>query len=230
MKAPSTARLESRIHGNTARVLAVTALAIFLSAGTLRYWEGCLYLLLQALTMTVTNLYLLRHDRALLERRLAVVEEGETQRVHKVFFALLRPLVLAMLVLSGLDHRFGWSSVPLLVVVVGSVAFVAGCVVVFMVFRENSHASSVIEIVPEQRVVATGPYRSVRHPLYSSALLGALATPLALGSYVGEAFFLPVLVLFVVRLLAEERFLSGALRGYDDYMRRTRKRLVPGVW
>lgn len=230
MKAPSTGTLESRIHGSTARVLAVTALAIFVSAGTLRYWEGWLYLLLQALTMTATNVYLLQYDRPLLERRLAVVEAGETQRVHKIFFTLLRPLVLAMLVLSSLDHRFGWSAAPLVVVVAGCVAFAAGSIAIFMVFRENSHASSVIEISPEQRVVATGPYRWVRHPMYSGALLGALASPLTLGSYVGEAFFLPVLVLFVVRLLAEERFLSGALRGYDDYMRQTRKRLVPGVW
>jgi protein-S-isoprenylcysteine O-methyltransferase Ste14 len=226
----SAASLEFRIHRITARTAAIAGLALFVSAGTLRYWQGWTYLAVQLASMTATNIYLLRHDRELARRRLAIVEVGETERVHKLFFALMQPMVLGILVLSGLDRRFGWSAVSLAVVMVGWAGYAAGVLIVGLVFRENSHASSVIEVGEQQTVVATGPYRSVRHPMYSGALLGALATPLALGSYVAEALFIPLVGLFVVRLLAEERFLRGALRGYDEYMRQTRKRLVPGVW
>jgi len=222
--------LESRLHGSTARLLAVSGVALFGSAGTLRYWQGWTYMAMQLVSLTATNLYLLRHDRELARRRLAVVEAGEAERLHRVFFALVRIMVLGMLVVCGLDRRFAWSAVPLPVVLGGCFGFAAGTLLIFLVFRANTHASSVIVVETAQTVVATGPYRAVRHPMYSGALLGALATPLALGSYVGEAFFLPMVVLFVVRLLAEERFLAGALRGYGEYMGRTRKRLVPGVW
>jgi protein-S-isoprenylcysteine O-methyltransferase Ste14 len=230
MPRSSEASLEFRTHRGTVGPVVVVAVALFASAGTFRYWQAWTYVTLQLGSMTATNLYLLRHDRELARRRLAVVETGESDRLQKAFFALLRPVVLGMLVVAGLDRRLGWSTVPLSVVLAGCLGFASGSLLIFRVFLENSHASSIIEIGAEQTVVATGPYRSVRHPMYSGALLGTLATPLVLGSYVAEAFFLPIAALFVIRLLAEERFLAGALRGYDAYMRETRKRLIPGVW
>jgi protein-S-isoprenylcysteine O-methyltransferase Ste14 len=230
MTKSSEASLEFRTHRGTVGPIAVAAIALFASAGTFRYWQGWAYVMFQLGSMTATNLYLLRHDRDLARRRLAVVETGESARVQKMFFALLRPLALGMLVVAGLDHRLGWSTVPLSVVLAGCLGLASGSLLIFRVFLENSHASSVIEVGTEQAVVATGPYRSVRHPMYSGVLLGTLATPLALGSYVAALFFFPIALLFVVRLLAEERHLAGALRGYDAYMRETRKRLIPGVW
>ena len=109
-----------------ARLLAISAVALFGSAGTLRYWQGWTYMAMQLVSMTATNLYLLRHDRELARRRLAVDEDGEAERLHKVFFALLRLMGLGMLAVSGLDRRFGWSAVPLPVVLGGCFGFAAG--------------------------------------------------------------------------------------------------------
>jgi protein-S-isoprenylcysteine O-methyltransferase Ste14 len=230
MTTRTTTHLASRLHGTTARVVAAAAIALFAAAGTPRYWQAWVYLGWQVVSMTGTNLYLLRHDPELARRRLAMVETGERQGVHKAFAALVQILGLAILLVSALDHRFGWSAVPLPLTLAGCLGVAAGTVVVFRVFQENSHASSVVTVEEGQPVVATGLYRFVRHPMYAGALLGTLASPLALGSYVAEVCFPPALALFMVRILAEERYLSGALDGYAGYMERTRKRLVPGVF
>ncbi len=222
--------LETRSVRLTLRMLAVLGIVLFVSAGTLEYWQGWLYLGLQAVTMFVVNAYLLRHDRSLLERRLAFEEEGESQPTQKRLAGFLRLFSIALLVVAGLDRRFAWSHAPRWVVAVASVAFLLGAALVFEVLRVNRHASSVIEVAAQQRVVSSGPYGFVRHPMYTGFLLGILATPLMLGSYLAELFFLPLCGVFVARILAEEKFLSGSLSGYDDFLRETPKRLVPGLW
>ncbi|HVZ37388.1 MAG TPA: isoprenylcysteine carboxylmethyltransferase family protein [Polyangiaceae bacterium] len=222
--------LETRSVHFTLRTLAALAIVLFVSAGALGYWQAWLWLALQAVTVFAANAYLLRHDRQLLERRFAFDEEGEQQPEQRRLAALLRLFTLGLLVVAGLDRRWGWSHVPLWVVTVASVVFVVGAALVFEVMRVNRYASSVIELATKQTVVSSGPYSLVRHPMYSGFLLGTLATPLMLGSYVAELFFPPLCGVFVLRMLAEERFLSGSLPGYDDFLRETPKRLVPGLW
>jgi protein-S-isoprenylcysteine O-methyltransferase Ste14 len=204
--------------------------ALFPAAGTLRYWQGWVYVGMQAAWLVLTTVYLLRHDRALMQRRLAVEERGEKERVQQVFFLLFGLLSLGVLVMSGLDHRFGWSTVSLPVVLAACLVFIAGALIVFWVMRENTFASSVIEVDAQQAVVDTGPYRLVRHPMYTGMLLAIAATPPALGSYCAELLLLPLFGLFVMRLLAEERLLQAGLPGYTAYMQQTRSRLVPGLW
>jgi len=148
--------LRTRITLHTAKFLLALAVVLFASAGALRYWDAWVYLGLQLVTMTATNAYLLKRDPALLERRLAL-EEGEKEKVQKVVMGLFRLFGLAMLVVAGLDHRFGWSAVPPALVAAASAVFVAGTVVIFLVFRENTHTSSIIEVSSEQKVVSTGP-------------------------------------------------------------------------
>ena len=131
---------------------------------------------------------------------------------------------------AGLDRRFGWSSVSPWIVATACAVFVAGACVVFVVFRANTFTSSIIEVDARQTVIATGPYRVLRHPMYAGALLMGVATPLALGSYWAELLVPPAFALLVVRLLAEERFLSERLEGYKEYLHATRARLIPGVW
>ncbi len=230
MTRSSAASLESRLWRSNAKELGAQAVVLFAAAGTLRYWQAWTMLAVRFVPMVMANLYLIRKDRELLRRRLAIEEEGETEVVHKVFFALIRLLAVAMLAVAGLDRRYGWSDVPLPVALGGCLAVGAGVYVIFRVFRENTYCSSVIELREQQTVVATGPYRFVRHPMYTGVLLGVVAMPLALGSYLASAFVLPILAVFVVRILAEERFLSAGLPGYVAYMSQTRKRLVPGVW
>jgi protein-S-isoprenylcysteine O-methyltransferase Ste14 len=230
MAGEKTASLESRLWRSNAREFGVQFGVLFAAAGTFRYWQAWTVLALRIVPVVVTNLYMIRHDRELLRRRLAGVEEGETETVHKVFFALIVLIGIALMLVAGLDRRFGWSDVPLPVVLCACAAVTAGCFLIYRVFRENTYCASVIEIREHHTVVSTGPYRFVRHPLYSSTILAAGAMPLSLGSYVASIFILPLVALLVVRIRAEEKFLTAELPGYAAYMRATPKRLVPGIW
>jgi protein-S-isoprenylcysteine O-methyltransferase Ste14 len=221
---------KTRITLNLIKLSAVLAVVLFTSAGTFRFWQAWLYLGLQIVTMAATNRYLLRNDPALLERRLALDETGEKDGVQKIVMGLSKLVFAALIAVSGIDRRLGWSAVPPAVVVAAGALFVAGTGIMFRVFRENTYGSSIIAVEAQQTVVATGPYRLVRHPMYVGALLMALATPLALGSTWAELLFPVALGLVVARLLAEERLLSEQLRGYPEYMKTTRARLIPGLW
>jgi protein-S-isoprenylcysteine O-methyltransferase Ste14 len=200
------------------------------AAGTFRYWQAWAVLGLRLVPVVMANVYLIRHDRELLRRRLAIEEEGETETVHKVFFTLIKVLGFALVLTAGLDRRFGWSQVPLPVQLGACAVGTAGSFLIYRVFRENTYCSSVVELRENQTVVSTGPYRLLRHPMYTGVLLGAGAMPLALGSYVAALSFLPLVALLVVRILAEERFLAERLPGYAAYMEATPWRLVPGAW
>jgi protein-S-isoprenylcysteine O-methyltransferase Ste14 len=222
--------LSARITINTTKFLAVLAVVLFASAGTLRYWQAWLYLGLQLTSMTATNLYLLKKDPALLERRLVLDEHGEKEKLQRAVMGLFRLFGLATLIVAGLDRRFGWSAIPPALLAAACAVFTAGVLVVVSVFRENSYTSSIIDVDARQAVVTTGPYLVVRHPMYVGTLLMGLATPLVLGSFWAEILFPVGCVLLVVRILAEEGFLAERLQGYKDYMRKTRHRLIPGVW
>jgi protein-S-isoprenylcysteine O-methyltransferase Ste14 len=225
-----TVSLESRLLRSNVRQFGVQAVTLFAAAGTFRYWQAWTVLALHIVPVVFANVYMIRRDRELLRRRLAGEEEGEKETVHKVFFALLLLVGIALHVVAGLDRRFGWSHVPLPMVLGACAASTAGGFLIYRVFRENTYCSSVVELREHQTVVSSGPYRLVRHPMYAGVLLGAGAMPLALGSYVAAVFLLPLVALLVVRIRAEERFLSAGLSGYAAYMRATPRRLVPGVW
>jgi protein-S-isoprenylcysteine O-methyltransferase Ste14 len=227
---PHPASLTTRTVRVTASLLAVQGIAVFAAAGTLAYWQGWLYMALQLVSMAATQVYLLKKDPVLLERRLTIEQTGETVPVQRTVIALMRLTGLALLVGAGLDRRFGWSSVPSVAVAAATAVFCAGALIVFWVFRENTYSSSVIEVTSAQTVVASGPYRFVRHPMYAGVLFMGLAAPLILGSYLAELANLPAFALLVVRILAEERFLSEKLDGYAGYLQQTRWRLIPGVW
>lgn len=212
------------------RAITLQALALFGAAGTLHFWQAWTYLSFVVLTSLATNIYLLRNDPALLRRRLAMEEVGESQPVQKLFMLLLLLSGLAIFVSCGLDRRFGWTHVPLAVQLLGFALMASGTWLIFLTFRANSFGASVVRVEAEQRVVSSGPYGLVRHPMYTGMLLGTFATPLCLGSYVAESLFLPVCALFVIRLRAEEDFLRGALPDYGAYLERIRYRLIPKIW
>ncbi len=130
----------------------------------------------------------------------------------------------------ALDHRFGWSSVPAYVAISGDVLMLAGFAITFAVFKANTYTSGIIEVAEDQRVISTGPYAVVRHPLYSGALIMLFGIPLALGSWWGMLINVPLTVAVIWRLLDEERFLGEHLAGYVEYKEKVHYRLVPGVW
>jgi protein-S-isoprenylcysteine O-methyltransferase Ste14 len=213
-----------------ANLVVVMGLALFAPAGTLRFIEAWVFLALffgAALAITV---YLARKDPALLERRTRAGPIAEKETSQKVIQGLASVAFLSTLVIPALDHRFQWSHVPLPAVVAGDALVVVGFLIVFLVFRENTYTSSVIEVASEQRVIDTGPYAVVRHPMYAGALLLLAGIPLALGSLVGLVTFPPFVAIILLRLLDEERFLVGHLPSYAAYREKTRQRLIPHVW
>jgi protein-S-isoprenylcysteine O-methyltransferase Ste14 len=192
------------------------------------YWQGWLYWIVFSLCSLVMALYFLQYDPALVERRLsASAEKEESQQFIR---SVLSAFLVLLLVFPGIDHRLGWSYVPGFVVAAAEAVVVLGFAVIFLTFRANSHASAIIDVAPDQRVVSTGPYAIVRHPMYLGAALLLLATPFALGSLWAIIFAILAIGCLVWRLLEEERYLSQHLAGYDEYCRLTRYRLVPFVW
>jgi protein-S-isoprenylcysteine O-methyltransferase Ste14 len=212
-------------------VMAVIMCAlIFGSAGTLLYWQAWVYLVLFFWLSGVLTQDLARRDPALLERRLKGGPQAEQRPMQRLIMLGASLAFLSVLVIPALDHRFHWSTVPLAGIIVGNILFVAGFLFVGRVYRENTYTSATIEIHAGQRVIDTGPYAVVRHPMYAGALLYILGTPLALGSYVGLIGVVFMALFIAWRLSDEERMLGRELQGYEEYKARVRYRLIPGVW
>ena len=209
----------------------ILALLLFVPAWSVRYWQGWIFWIVFTGCALLVTLYFLEHDPRLIESRLRVGSRAEREATQKRILAAAMPLFAALMVVPAIEWRVrGGSIVPAWLVIVADVLVAAGYAVVFFVFRENGHASSVIEVKGGQRVISTGPYAHVRHPMYSGGMVMILGTPLALGSVWG---YVPALLLcgvIVARLLDEERFLAANLPGYDAYLRKVRHHLVPGVW
>ena len=203
---------------------------IFGLAGTLRYWQAWVYLVLFFGLSGLLTAELLRRDPALLERRMKGGPQAERRPAQRIIMVGASLAFLSLLAVPALDYRFHWSSVPVVGVVLGNVLFAIGFLFVGRVYRENTYTSATIEIHEGQRVIDTGPYAIVRHPMYSGALLYMLGTPLALGSYWGLLGFVLMLLVIVWRLQDEEEMLARELPGYAEYRTRVRWRLLPGVW
>jgi protein-S-isoprenylcysteine O-methyltransferase Ste14 len=208
----------------------VVSFLLFFSAGTVRYWQAWVYLLLFFGLSAVVTLDVMRHDPALLARRMKGGPTAERRPLQRFIMWAVSFGFIGLVVVPGLDFRFKWSAVPVAGVVIGNVLLTLGFAFIARVYRENTFTSATIEVAEGQRVVATGPYAIVRHPLYASALLYLIGTPLALGSYWG-LLVIPVMLPFLVwRLVDEERLLARDLPGYTDYQKRVRYRLVPFFW
>ena len=222
--------LAARAWFALAVLTAVMALLLFASAGTVHYWQGWVYLGVFAGVSTLITLDLIRKDPALLARRMKGGPTAETQPTQKLIMRGMSIGFLALLVVPALDHRFGWSAVPVGGVVTGDALVATGFYLIALVYRANTFSSATIEIAENQKVVSTGPYALVRHPMYASAILYLLGTPLTLGSYWGLVPLVAMMPFLIWRLLAEERYLASNLPGYTEYQKRIRHRLVPFVW
>jgi protein-S-isoprenylcysteine O-methyltransferase Ste14 len=199
----------------------------FLPAGTFAYWEAWLYLAILLVPMLLVLAYLLKNDPELLVRRLKMRErEAEQRLIIKLSYFYF----LITFLLPGFDHRFGWSEVPGVVVVFADVVVLLGYGMFFLVLRENRYASRIIEIAPEQQVISRGPYALVRHPMYLGVMLMYVFSPLALGSYWAMIPAIGIIPLLVARIRNEESVLARELKGYSDYIQKTRYRLMPGIW
>ena len=211
-------------------VLAVImALLLFVPAGTTDDWQAWMFLLVFFGASVLQTAYLMKHDPALLQRRMRGGPLAEKETAQKAIMFATSSGFIALLVVSGLDRRYGWSMVPIEVVIVGDILIVVGYLIIFFVFRENTFTAATIEVMNDQRVISTGPYALVRHPMYAGGLLYLLGMPLALGSYVALIPFAASVPFLFWRLFDEERLLTKDLPGYAAYCEKVRWRLIPGV-
>ncbi len=206
------------------------AILFFLPAGTIHFWQAWVYWSLFSVSVLLITLHFLKTDPGLIESRLSAGAGAEKETSQKRIQSVAALLFVAMLTLPGIERHFHASTVPVVLVLISNALVVAAFVLIFFVFRENGHASSIIEVKPDQQVISTGPYALVRHPMYTGSILLFAATPPALGSMWALVCGLALCVVIVVRLLDEERFLSRQLSGYDEYRGKVRYRLVPYLW
>jgi protein-S-isoprenylcysteine O-methyltransferase Ste14 len=205
----------------------VIGLLIFVPAGTIEYFNGWLFIAGLLLLMTFALTFLFSRDPELLEKRMNLKEKEKEQKKYVKLSLLL--FVIAYII-PGLDYRFNWSEVPLWLVWVSFVFMIAGYAMFIVVMFQNRYASRVIEIQNEQRLIDTGLYSVVRHPMYLAATILYLASSLVLGSYYAliPMSFLPFLLAF--RIINEEKVLLNGLPGYKEYLKKVRYRLIPFIW
>lgn len=200
---------------------------IFLPAWTLRYWQGWLLMGILFVPMFLAGLVMLRRSPELLRRRLNAKEEQSEQ---KTVIALSALMFLAAFVLAGLNHRFSWIVLPDWVSWAAAAVFLLAYALYAEVLRENAYLSRTIEVQEGQKVVDTGLYGVVRHPMYAVTLLLFLAMPLVLGSLPSFAVSLAYPAIIARRIRNEEQVLEAGLEGYAVYKQRVRYRLIPGIW
>jgi protein-S-isoprenylcysteine O-methyltransferase Ste14 len=206
---------------------AFICLFLFLPAGTFRFWEAWIYCAAMLIPMLLIVFYLVKYDPSLLDRRLRFKEKEENQKKIVQLFRL--PFLLGFII-PGLDYRFNWSEVPPVLVIVSNIMVSLGYLWVFLVFRENSYTSRIVEVEEGQKVITTGPYSIIRHPMYLGASIMYLFTPVALGSWWALIVFIFLPVVLIYRIFNEESLLMKNLAGYKEYCLKTRYRLIPFVW
>jgi protein-S-isoprenylcysteine O-methyltransferase Ste14 len=211
-------------------VLLAMAALLFIGSGTLRYWQAWTFLTVYFVSSLALTFYLMKADPELLRRRMRGGPAAEKEPVQKIIMLITSLGFVGLLVVPALDHRFAWSQMPPPMALAGDVLVAIGWLAIFFVFRENSFASATIELAPNQRVISTGSYALVRHPMYSASLVMLLGIPIALGSWWGVLGIAAILPALIWRLFEEEKFLARNLPGYVEYQSKVRYRLLPLVW
>jgi protein-S-isoprenylcysteine O-methyltransferase Ste14 len=222
--------LNKKAFGGLLCLLVVMAALLFIPAWTLAYWQAWVFLAVFDGSALAITLYLMKKDPQLLERRMRGGPVAEKEMSQKIIQTVTAIMFIAMLVVPALDHRFGWSEVPPYIAIAGDVLVALGFLIIFLVYKENTFASATIEITPDQKVISTGLYALVRHPMYMGALLLLVGMSLSLGSRWGLCVFLLFIPALAWRVFDEERFLAKNLPGYSEYLNKVKYRLMPGVW
>ena len=205
----------------------ILGLIILVPAGTFNYWQFYVYIAVLVIPMTYVLFYFLKNDPQFLERRAKTKEKEKTQRIIQITFSLF---FLSAFIISGFDRRFGWSNIPLSIILLANFVSLFGYLIVFIVFKQNSYASRVVEVDNSQKVISTGIYSIVRHPMYVGVIIMWIPIPIALGSYWGLIPIATIPFALVLRILNEESVLIRELPGYKEYCQKTKYRLIPFLW
>lgn len=210
-------------------LLFVYASVLFLSAGTINYWNAWLCLGEFFILELFFTFYLFIKQPGLLQKRVHWKEREKTQQYFNVLAYAV--MIVSGMVVPGLDFRFHWSSIPDVVVILAAAIMFFGFIMEFMVIKQNVYASRTIEIQQDQKLVKSGFYSVIRHPMYLFGIIVFLSIPVILGSIYGFIFILlSVPPLFIVRILNEEKILADGLVGYEEYRKKVKYRLIPFVW
>lgn len=205
-------------------------LILLLPAGTLHYWQAWVFIAVFTVATIVPTVYLGRTNPAALQRRMRAGPRAEPRKAQKFIITGSFVGLFATMVFSALDHRFGWSSVPPWLSVLGDVLVATGLGIAMLVIVQNSYAAATVTVETGQTVVSHGLYRFVRHPMYVGNVIMMIGIPLALGSYWGLLFVIPGTLVLTLRIFDEEKLLNRELPGYPEYAERVRYRLVPHLW
>jgi protein-S-isoprenylcysteine O-methyltransferase Ste14 len=210
--------------------LVAFGLLVFWPAGTFDYWQGWAFITVFGIATLIPSVFLAVRNPAALQRRMHAGPWAETRAVQKVISVVAFASLAAMIVVSALDFRFGWSTVPAAVSVAGDVLVAVGLCIAMLVVIQNGYAAANITVEAGQQVITTGFYALVRHPMYFGNVIMMIGAPLALGSYWGLVFIIPGLIVLGLRIGDEEKLLRQELAGYDEYTEKVHYRLVPYVW
>ncbi|KTC83036.1 methyltransferase family protein [Legionella cincinnatiensis] len=203
---------------------------LFIPAGTLRYWQGWVYVIVFIIASAAYSMYLAKHDPALLKRRTEAGISYEKEPAQKIIIFFLFATCIALIILSSLDVRRGWSLVPWYISIIGDMLVVFSFYMFYLVSKVNTYAAANIRVEEGQKVITVGPYRFIRHPMYLGAIFLFIGTSLALGSW-WTLLLIPVLLsILVARILNEEKILVRDLPGYAKYQKKVRTRLIPFIW
>lgn len=205
----------------------ILLLIILVSAGTLIYWQVYLYITIIVVPMIFVLCYFLRNDPNFLERRTRAKEKEKDQNIIQFVFSFI---FLSGFAIPGFDKRYGWSDVPIYLVLTVDVVILLGYLLIFFVFKQNSYASRIVEVERDQKVISTGLYSFVRHPMYIGVIIMLIPTPIALGSYWGLIPMATIPIALVFRIKNEEKVLRKNLPGYNEYCKKTKYRLLPYLW
>jgi protein-S-isoprenylcysteine O-methyltransferase Ste14 len=222
--------LNKKAFGGLLFLVLVMAALLFIPAGTFDYWQAWTFLAIYFVASLAITLYLMNKDPQLLQRRMSGGPTAEKELTQKIIMSFASVGFIGLLVVPALDHRFAWSHMPPYAVLAGDALMGLGWLAIFFVFKENTFSSATIQLAPDQKVISTGPYGRVRHPMYAGGLLMLLGMPIALGSWWGLLVFVGTVPALIWRLVDEESFLARNLPGYVAYQEKVRYRLIPLVW
>jgi protein-S-isoprenylcysteine O-methyltransferase Ste14 len=210
--------------------LVVFGLLLFLPAWTFHYWQAWVFIAVFTISTSVPSIYLSLKNPAALQRRMRAGPAAETRTAQKMIISGVFLLLPAVMVFCAFDHRFGWSPVPTAVTVIGDALVAVGLGIAMLVVIQNSYAAANVTVEAGQKVITTGLYGFVRHPMYVGALITMIGIPLALDSWWGLVILIPGVIGLVLRILDEEKMLKQELGGYSEYTQKVHYRLVPYVW
>jgi protein-S-isoprenylcysteine O-methyltransferase Ste14 len=205
----------------------LVGLLLFVPAGSLYFWQAWVFMFVLFVPAIFILAYFLKKDPEFLKRRM---QYKEKERKQKTIVKLASLFLLIGFVFTGIDYRFNLSQAPVFLVIISNTIVFLSYLFVFLVFKENSYAARTVVVEKNQKVISTGPYSIVRHPMYTGIILMYLFIPLALGSLIALVFFIPTIPIIILRTLNEEEVLLKELKGYKEYTKKVKFRLLPGVW